>query len=69
MGLAPYGIPKYVDKIKNNLIDIKEDGSFFLDMSYFDYCTGLTMTNKKFADLFDGPPRYPESELSKKKWI
>ena len=67
MGLAPYGIPKYVDKIKNNLIDIKEDGSFFLDMSYFDYCTGLTMTNKKFADLFDGPPRDPESELSQKE--
>tara|TARA_B100001175_G_C19499460_1_gene637228 strand:+ start:680 stop:2515 length:1836 start_codon:yes stop_codon:yes gene_type:complete len=67
MGLAPYGMPKYVDKIKNNLIDIKEDGSFFLDMSYFDYCTGLTMTNKKFADLFDGPPRDPESELSQKE--
>ena len=67
MGLAPYGMPKYVDKIKDNLIDIKEDGSFFLDMSYFDYCTGLTMTNKKFADLFDGPPRDPESELSQKE--
>jgi len=67
MGLAPYGMPKYVDKIKNNLIDIKEDGSFFLDMSYFDYCTGLTMTNQKFADLFDGPPRDPESELSQKE--
>ncbi|MDB4216486.1 carbamoyltransferase [Candidatus Pelagibacter sp.] len=52
MGLAPYGAPIYVDKIKNNLIDIKEDGSFYLDQSYFNYATGLTMTNKKFANLF-----------------
>jgi len=52
MGLAPYGSPIYVDKIKNNLIDIKEDGSFHLDQSYFNYATGLTMTNKKFDNLF-----------------
>jgi len=52
MGLAPYGVPIYEDKIKNNLIDVKEDGSFHLDQSYFDYATGLTMTNKKFDDLF-----------------
>ncbi|MDB9819316.1 carbamoyltransferase, partial [Candidatus Pelagibacter sp.] len=52
MGLAPYGAPIYVDKIKNNLIDIKEDGSFHLEQSYFNYATGLTMTNKKFDNLF-----------------
>ena len=52
MGLAPYGMPIYEDKIKNNLIDIKEDGSFHLDQSYFNYATGLTMTNKKFDNLF-----------------
>jgi carbamoyltransferase len=52
MGLAPYGVPIYEDKIKNNLIDIKEDGSFYLDQSYFNYATGLTMTNNKFANLF-----------------
>ena len=52
MGLAPYGDPIYEDKIKNNLIDIKEDGSFHLDQSYFNYATGLTMTNKKFDNLF-----------------
>ena len=52
MGLAPYGMPIYVDKIKDNLIDIKEDGSFHLDQSYFNYATGLTMTNKKFDNLF-----------------
>ena len=52
MGLAPYGVPIYEDKIKNNLIDVKEDGSFHLDQSYFNYATGLTMTNKKFDNLF-----------------
>ena len=52
MGLAPYGSPTYVEKIKSNLIDIKEDGSFHLDQSYFNYATGLTMTNSKFANLF-----------------
>ncbi len=57
MGLAPYGEPKYADLIKEKLIKITEDGSFQLDMSYFDYATGLTMTNEKFDALFGGPPR------------
>ena len=64
MGLAPYGEPKYTDKIKNHLIDIKEDGSFWLDMEYFNYCQGLTMTSDKFHDLFGVPPRKPESQIS-----
>jgi len=62
MGLAPYGTPIYEDKIKDNLIDIKEDGSFHLDQSYFNYATGLTMTNKKFNDLFGKNPRISEEE-------
>ena len=57
MGLTPYGKPKYADKIKKELIDIKEDGSFKLDQKYFNYTTGLTMTNKKFHDLFGKNPR------------
>jgi len=60
MGLAPYGKPKYADLIKENLIDIKDDGSFSLDMKYFNYCAGLTMTNKRFDKLFGGPPRKPD---------
>ncbi len=64
MGLAPYGRPLFVDKIRNNLIDIKPDGSFRLNMKYFDYCTGLTMTNARFDELFGGPPRKPEQELT-----
>tara|TARA_B100000900_G_scaffold415480_1_gene445519 strand:- start:19539 stop:21377 length:1839 start_codon:yes stop_codon:yes gene_type:complete len=67
MGLAPYGDPKYADLIKDNLIQVKEDGSFHLDMSYFDFCTGLTMTNKKFHALFGGPPRELEAELSQRE--
>jgi carbamoyltransferase len=67
MGLAPYGKPKYVNLIKDHLIDIKEDGSFALDMSFFDYCTGLTMTNDKFDVLFGGPPRKPESTLTQRE--
>ncbi len=62
MGLAPYGEPKYKDKILNNLIDLKEDGSFRLDMSYFNYMTGLTMVNKKFEDLFGHPVRSSDEE-------
>ena len=62
MGLAPYGEPKYKDLILDKLIDLKEDGSFRLDQSYFNYATGLTMTNEKFADLFGEPVRKPESE-------
>jgi len=67
MGLAPYGEPKYVDIIKNNIIDIKDDGSFHLNMDYFDYCTGLTMTNSKFDRLFGSPPRKPEADLTQKE--
>ena len=62
MGLAPYGEPKYVGPIKEHLIDIKEDGSFWLDQSYFDYCTGLTMTNDRFAALFGQPVRRPDQD-------
>jgi carbamoyltransferase len=67
MGLAPYGEPTFVNTIKDNLIDIKEDGSFQLNMSYFDYCTELTMTNKRFNQLFGGPPREAESELTQRE--
>jgi carbamoyltransferase len=67
MGLAPYGEPKYADLIKDNLIDIKEDGSFHLDMSYFNYCTGLTMTNERFDTLFGGPRRTAESQLTQRE--
>lgn len=67
MGLAPYGEPKYAALIKRHLIDIKEDGSFHLDMSYFNYCTGLTMTNEKFDQLFGAPPRKPESSLTQRE--
>lgn len=64
MGLAPYGEPKYVDLIKKNLIDIKEDGSFRLNMDYFNYTVGLTMTNKKLDQLFGRPPRKSETSLT-----
>lgn len=67
MGLAPYGEPRFVNQIKDNLIDIKDDGSFQLDMKYFDYCTGLTMTNKHFDGVFGGPPRKPESQLTQRE--
>lgn len=63
MGLAPYGEPKYVDLILDNLIDLRDDGSYRLDMSYFDYVSGLRMTNDKFARLFGQPRRTPETEL------
>ena len=63
MGLAPYGQPDYVDRILDNVIDLKDDGSFHLDLSYFNYCTGLTMTNQKFADLFGEPVRDPAKDL------
>ncbi|MCP4409682.1 MAG: carbamoyltransferase [Gammaproteobacteria bacterium] len=67
MGLAPYGEPKYVDLILDKLLDVKEDGSFRLDMSYFDYATGLTMTNAKFDRLFGGPARQAESEITQRE--
>ena len=66
MGLAPYGEPKYAQLIFDNLIDIKEDGSFRLDQRYFDYCTGLTMTNPAFDGLFGGPPRRSEELLTQR---
>jgi carbamoyltransferase len=67
MGLAPYGEPKYVKTIFDHLIDVKEDGSFKMNMEYFNYCAGLTMTNDKFAALFGGPPRQPETKLGQRE--
>jgi carbamoyltransferase len=67
MGLAPYGRPIYADLIRDNLLDVKPDGSFRMDMSYFNYCQGLTMTNDKFAKLFGGPARKPESDLTQRE--
>ena len=67
MGLAPYGEPKYKDVILKHLIDLKEDGSLAMDMSYFQYCEGLRMTNDKFAALFGGPARNAESEISQRE--
>ena len=67
MGLAPYGEPRYVGLIKAHLIDIKPDGTFRLDMRYFNYATGLTMTNRRFNALSGGPPRQPEAELTQRE--
>ena len=67
MGLAPYGQPRYVSRIRDHLIDLKPDGSFRLDMSYFAYCQGLRMTSRKFDLLFDGPPRRPEAPLTRRE--
>jgi carbamoyltransferase len=66
MGLAPYGTPKYAQLIYDNLIDLKGDGSFRLNLDYFNYCTGLTMTNERFDALFDGPPRRPAAPLEQR---
>jgi carbamoyltransferase len=66
MGLAPYGEPKYVERILRHLVDLKADGSFRLDLRYFDYCTGLTMTNRAFEELFEGAPRRPDEPLTQK---
>ena len=66
MGLAPYGEPKYAETIFKHLMDVKADGSFRLDLSYFNYCTGLTMTNGKFDELFGGPPRKPDQLLTQR---
>ena len=66
MGLAPYGEPRYVNLIKEKLINVAEDGSFQLDMSYFNYAAGLTMTNKKFHNLFGEPQRKPETKLKQR---
>jgi carbamoyltransferase len=67
MGLAPYGEPKYAQTILDNLLDLKEDGSFRLNLKYFGYLDGLTMTNDAFARLFGGPPRSPESDISERE--
>lgn len=66
MGLAPYGEPKHASLIRDHLIDLREDGSFRLNMDYFNYCQGLTMTNERFARLFGGQPRQPESALTQR---
>ena len=66
MGLAPYGEPTHVQAIRDNLIDLKDDGSYRLDMGYFDYCTGLTMTNGRFDRLFGGPPRKEAEPLTQR---
>ena len=66
MGLAPYGEPRYADVILKHLIDVKDDGSFRLDQRYFNYCTGLTMTNERFDALFGGPPRRPQDQLDQR---
>ncbi len=67
MGLAPYGKPRYADLITEHLVDVADDGSFQLDMRYFDYATGLTMTTKHFHKLFGGPPRQPEAEITQRE--
>ena len=67
MGLAPYGEPKYVQAIFDHLVDLKEDGSFKMNMEFFDYCAGLTMTNRGFDALFGGPPRKPETNLTQRE--
>jgi carbamoyltransferase len=66
MGLAPYGRPKYVQAIYDHLLDLKPDGTFRMNMEYFNYCTGLTMTSPRFDALFDGPPRQPETKLGQR---
>jgi carbamoyltransferase len=67
MGLAPYGEPRYVQTIYDHLIDLKQDGSFKMNMEYFDYCAGLTMTGEAFNRLFGGPPRKPEAKLTQRE--
>jgi carbamoyltransferase len=67
MGLAPYGEPRFVDTIKKHLVDIKDDGSFRLNLEYFDYCTGLRMTNERFDSLFGAPARKPEARLGQRE--
>lgn len=67
MGLAPYGEPKYVKAIYDHLLDLKPDGTFRMNMDYFNYCTGLTMTSRKFDGIFGGPPRKPETKLGQRE--
>jgi carbamoyltransferase len=66
MGLAPFGEPRFAEAITDHLIDLREDGSFRMDLSYFNYCAGLTMTSPKFDALFGGPPRKPESKITQR---
>jgi len=66
MGLAPYGEPRYASIIRDHLVDVSDDGTFWLDMRYFDYCTDLRMTNERFDALFGGPPRKPEAQLTQR---
>ena len=67
MGLAPYGEPRYVDRIYDHLLDLRDDGSFRLNLDYFDFMVGIRMTNEKFARLFDGPPRQAETEITRRE--
>jgi len=67
MGLAPYGEPRYTEAIKEKLIDLREDGSFALNLEYFNFCQGLRMTSPAFADLFGGPPRQPEARITQRE--
>src|SRR5712675_1407613 len=67
MGLAPYGEPKYYDTIRRHLIEVRDDGSYCLDMSYFGYIAGMTMTGERFASLFDGPARRPEARITRRE--
>ncbi len=67
MGLAPYGEPRYVDRILGKIVDVKDDGSIWMDQSYFNYCQGLTMTSRKFDDLFGGAPRRPEAPITERE--
>jgi len=67
MGLAPYGEPRYRQLILDHLLDLREDGSFQMDMQYFNYCQGLTMTSERFHDVFGGPPRQPESDITQRE--
>src|SRR5437762_14198994 len=67
MGLAPYGEPKYYDEIRKHLIDVRDDGSYRLNTEYFGYIDSLVMTNQKFDALFGGPPRQPESRITRRE--
>ena len=69
MGLAPYGSPRYVSQIYEELIDVKPDGTFRLNLDYFDFPAGLRMINQRFCKLFGGPPGNQNQKLRKKKWI
>jgi len=69
MGLAPYGVPRFKVLILKQIVDLKDDGSFWLDQKYFNYATGLTMTSPAFHDVFGGPPRKPEAWLTQREMV